>query len=173
MLHSFTWWATVVMVVIATITDLRARRIPNWLVGPFLLGGVVFSCLNHGWRGLEQSALGVLLAAVLMGVLYLLGGMGMGDVKLCAALGAWMGPQQLLIALAAMGMTGGVMALIWAVATKSLGRSLNGASDLLFGIGRRGLRPHPTLQLSNPKTQKMPYAPAIAIGAIFSFLAMP
>lgn len=173
MLHSITWWATFVMVVTATITDLRARRIPNWLVGPFLGGGVVFSCLNHGWRGLEQSALGILLAAVLMGVLYLLGGMGMGDVKLCSALGAWMGPGQLLTALVVMGMAGGLMALFWAIATKSLRRSLSGASDLLLGMGRRGLRPHPTLHLCNPKAQKMPYAPAIAIGAIFSFLAMP
>ena len=39
-----------------------------------------------------------------------MGGMGAGDVKLCAAIGAWIGPGQLLIALVLTGLAGGVMA---------------------------------------------------------------
>ena len=52
---------------------------------------------------LGQSLEGVLLAGLLLGVLYWLGGMGMGDVKLCAAIGAWIGPGQLITALVVMG----------------------------------------------------------------------
>jgi prepilin peptidase CpaA len=171
-MHSIAWWPVFVAVVIATITDLRSRRIPNLLVGPLLLAGVVVSTVVEGWHGLGQSLLGILLAAVLMGVFYFLGGMGMGDVKLCAAVGAWIGPNQLLLALVVMAIAGGVMALGWAVCGGFLGESLNGVGDLLAGFGRRGLRPHDTLVLSNKKTRKLPYAPAIAIGVIFSFLAV-
>jgi prepilin peptidase CpaA len=171
-MHFVAWWPVLIAVVIATISDIRSRRIPNWLVFPFLLAGLVASTVAHGWSGLGHSLLGVLLAAALLGVFYWLGGMGMGDVKLCAAIGAWVWPEQLVMVLVGMGLAGGVMAVGWAVCRGFLKETLNGTSDLLFGFRKRGFRPHETLVLTNPKTRKMPYAPAIAIGAIFSFLAV-
>jgi prepilin peptidase CpaA len=171
-MHSIAWWPTLVTLAIATIWDIRSRRIPNWLVVPFLVAGMVVSAATHGWSGLRQSLLGALVAALLLGILYWLGGMGMGDVKLCAAIGAWIGPGQLLTALVMMGVAGGIMALIWAICGGFLKESLSGAGDLIWGFGKRGLRPHPTLVLGNPRARKMPYAPAIAIGTIFSFLAL-
>src|SRR5947209_14651464 len=39
-MHSLTWWPTVVAVLIATITDLRSRKIPNWLVFPLMISGI-------------------------------------------------------------------------------------------------------------------------------------
>jgi prepilin peptidase CpaA len=112
------------------------------------------------------------LAAVLMGAIYLVGGMGMGDVKLCAAIGAWVGPQQLGTALVVMAMAGGVMAVAWAIYGGFLKESLGGAGELIFGAAKRRLQPHPTLKLANPAARRMPYAPAIAIGTIFSFMAV-
>jgi prepilin peptidase CpaA len=152
---------------------MRTRRIPNWLVLPFLLSGVTVSIIVGGWKGLERSILGLLLAAVLMGIFYLLGGMGMGDVKLCAAIGAWVGPQQLIFVLVFMGLAGGFMAFAWAIRGGFLKDMLTGTGDLIFGLGKRGLQPHETLVLANPAARKMPYAPAIAIGAILSFFAIP
>lgn len=171
-MHSIAWWPTLLAVLIATVSDIRTRRIPNWLVFPFLLGGLAVSTFVGGWHGLGQSLLGILLGAVLMGVLYWLGGMGMGDVKLCAAIGAWIGPSQLGLALVVMGMAGGLMALGWALCGGFLKESLDGTGDLVFGMRQRGFRPHETLVLSNAKTRKLPYAPAIAIGTLFSFLAV-
>jgi prepilin peptidase CpaA len=160
-------------VTIASASDIRSRRIPNWLVFPFLAAGIIVSTFVSGWSGLAHSILGVLLAAFLMGLLYVLGGMGMGDVKLCASVGAWIGPHQLVFALMFMGLAGGVMALGWAICGGFLKESLSGTSDLIFGFRKRGFRPHDTLVLANPSTRKMPYAPAIAIGAILSFFALP
>lgn len=171
-MHSFAWWPTVLAVLIATISDIRSRRIPNWLVFPFFFTGIAVSCLTGGWHGLQQSVLGILLGAVLMGILYWLGGMGMGDVKLCAAIGAWIGPAQLSVALVVMGIAGGLMALAWALYSGFLRESLDGVGELLLGIGKRGFRPHPTLVLANQKTHKLPYAPAIAAGALFSFFTV-
>ena len=170
-MHSIAWWPSVIVLVIATITDLRSRRIPNWLVLPFLVAGIVVSGLSHGWHGIGQSLLGFALGGVLFGFLYWMGGMGMGDVKLLAAIGAWIGPGQLVVALVLTGIVGGVMALFWAIAGGFVGELFSGTSELLFSIRKRGLRPHPDLVLNNPLTRKMPYAPAIAIGTIVSFFS--
>ena len=170
--HSIAWWPILAAVLIAVLWDVRYRRIPNWLVFPLLVGGIGTSTVAQGWHGLEQSALGILLAAVAVGAFYCLGGMGMGDVKLCAAVGAWIGPAQLGLALVMTGFAGGVMALGWAVCGGFLRESLDGAGELVFGMRKRGLRPHATLVLANAATRKMPYAPAIAVGTILSFLAV-
>ena len=113
----------------------------------------------------------MLLAAAVLGIFWWLGGMGMGDLKLCMAIGAWVGPGQLVTALEVMGIAGGVMAICWAIAGGFLRDSLAAVGELIFGLKKRGFRPHPELVLENPQARKMPYAPAIAIGTIFSFVA--
>jgi prepilin peptidase CpaA len=170
-MHSIAWWPTLIVLAVATFTDLRSRRIPNWLVLPFLVIGFVVSTYLHGWHGLEQSLAGFGLGAFLFGILFVMGGMGMGDVKLCAAIGAWVGPSQLLVALVITAMVGGVMAVCWAAAGGFLGSLFTGSADILFGLRKRGLQPHPELVLENPKARKMPYAPAIAIGTLVSFFS--
>ncbi len=170
-MHSIAWWPTLIVLAIATFTDVRSCRIPNWLVLPFLLAGVAVSGWIHGWHGVGQSLLGVGLGTLVLGFFCWMGGMGMGDLKLCAAVGAWIGPAQLLVALVITGMVGGMMALCWAIVGGFVGELLSGTGELLFGLRKRGLRPHPDLVLSNPLTRKMPYAPAIAIGTLISFFS--
>lgn len=165
------WLPTLIVLAVATFTDLRSRRIPNWLVLPFLLAGIAVSGWLHGWSGVGHSFGGIALGGFLFGILSVLGGMGMGDVKLCAAIGAWIWPQQLVVALVITGITGGIMALCWATAGGFLGELFQGAGKLVFDFKKRGLAPDSELNLSNPKARKMPYAPAIAIGTLVSFFA--
>ncbi|HSY37242.1 MAG TPA: A24 family peptidase [Acidobacteriaceae bacterium] len=170
-MHSIAWWPTLIVLAIATFTDLRSCRIPNWLVLPFLVAGVIASGWTNGWHGVGQSLLGICLGAVVLGFFCWMGGMGMGDMKLCAAVGAWIGPSQLLVALVVMGIAGGIMALCWAVGGGFVGELFDGTGDLIVGVKKHGLRPHPELTLGNPITRKMPYAPAIAVGTIISFFS--
>jgi prepilin peptidase CpaA len=170
-MHSFAWWPTVAVLCVATFTDLRSRRIPNWLVLPFLTLGFMVSTRQQGWHGIGQSLEGAALALMIFGFLFWMGGMGAGDVKLCIAIGAWIGPSQMFLALVLTGMVGGVMALSWALCGGFLKELFNDAGNLAFGwMGRGGLR-EPELVVSNPLRRKMPYAPAIAIGTLISFFA--
>ena len=121
-MHSLAWWPTVCVLAVATFTDLRSRRIPNWLVLPFMVAGLGVSCWLHGWPGLGRSLGGFALGAAVYGLLAFMGGMGMGDVKLVAAIGTWIGPSQLFFALFVTAIAGGVMALSWAAAGGVLGR---------------------------------------------------
>ena len=179
-MSSFAWWPTLIVLAVATFTDLRKRRIPNWLVLPFLLAGIVVSpwrpdwhgnSHSFGWHGLGQSFAGLGLSLLIYGFLFWMGGMGAGDVKLCAAIGAWIGPNQLLIALVIAGMAGGFMVLCWAAYSGFLKDLFTGAGDVVFGWRKRGQLRDPELVLSNPLKRKMPYAPAIAIGTLISFFA--
>jgi prepilin peptidase CpaA len=148
-MHSFAWWPTLIVLAVATFTDLRNRRIPNWLVLPFLVVGIAASTWLHGWHGLGQSFAGLGLGLLLYGFLFWMGGMGAGDVKLAAAIGAWIGPNQLFIALVVTAMAGGLMVLGWAICGGFIKDMFKGTGDHL--------------------KRKMPYAPAIAVGTLFSF----
>jgi prepilin peptidase CpaA len=145
-------WPALILVGLATITDLRSRRIPNWLTLPFLAAGIVAGGVRHGLAGVVQSVEGAGLAVLLLAALCFLRGMGWGDLKLCAAVGAWIGPGRLVFALIMMGVAGGLMALA--------------------ALAVHGLR-HKTparLTLDDAEAFKLPYAPAIAIGTLFSVL---
>lgn len=170
-MHSIGWWPTLLVLAIATFTDLRNRKIPNWLVVPFLLAGVVVSAWLNGWSGVRHSLGGFLLGAGLFGVLSALGGMGMGDVKLCAAIGVWIGAKQMLVALVLTAMAGGIMAIAWAVAGGFLLELLDGSGSLVTGLVKGDLRTSSRFKLSNPAARKMPYAPAIAVGTLLSFFS--
>jgi prepilin peptidase CpaA len=165
-MQALVYWPTVAVLVVATFTDVRSRRIPNWLVLPFLALGILVSGWLHGWHGAFGSLEGAALGLLLYGILFWMGGMGAGDVKLCAAIGAWIGPGQLLISLIFTGLVGGAMALSWALWGGFLKELFVHTGDLVFRTKERG-----EVTLSNPLRRKMPYAPAIAVGTLISFIA--
>jgi prepilin peptidase CpaA len=154
-MHSFAWWPTLIVVGVATFTDLRSRRIPNWLVLPFLPLGIVVQGVLHRMHGVEQSLEGAGLAVLIFGILYLKFGMGAGDVKLSVAIGAWIGPSQFLVAAVLTALAGGLVILLWAM--------YRGLVRLVKRIRRE------EVSFGSLMQAKMPYAPAIAIGTVMSF----
>src|SRR5262245_27188768 len=82
----------VLLVILAAIMDVKNRKIPNWLTLPSAVLGVGLNAFLFEWSGLRESLQGLALAFVVYFVLYLLRGMGAGDVKLMAAVGAAVGP---------------------------------------------------------------------------------
>ncbi len=171
-MDSITFWLTLIVMTAAVITDLRSRRIPNWLVVPFLAAGVIFRGVTGGLPGLGRSLAGAGLAAGVLSILCYSRGMGMGDLKLFAAAGAWIGPAQLVTALVVAAIAGGALAVACALWTRSLGRHLDAAADLAIELCGSGFRPHRTIHLGNPAAARVPYALAIAIGTMFSFYAV-
>lgn len=116
--------ALLVTAVLLTISlvDLRVRRIPNLLV-LLLLAWAVGQSLWLGWPTLANLAIGLLAAGGFFFLLALLtrGAMGLGDVKLAAAIGALVGWPTMVAALFLGIVTGGVAAL-WLLLTHRAGR---------------------------------------------------
>jgi prepilin peptidase CpaA len=101
-----------------------------------------------------------------------MGGMGAGDVKLCAGLGAWIWPHQLLLSLVFTAMAGGIMVLVWLVFFVYLKKAIKAVRKRVGGEdGEVSGNPEPVE--IDPLKRKMPYAPAIAVGTLLSFFAIP
>ena len=170
-MHSFAWWPNVIVLVIASFTDLRSRRIPNWLSFPFLVSGLSAAGWLYGWHGLAHSAAGAGVAVLIFGAFFCMGGMGAGDVKLCAAIGSWIGPGQLLIALVLTGLAGGFMVLCWALYSGFLRTLLLDCRNLLPGLRTPVAQERLPMNLHASPRRAIPYAPAIAAGTLLSFFA--
>ena len=99
------------LAMIAGYTDLRSRRIPNWLTVPGFVLGVAANTLIGGWSGLKTSLLGAGLGLLLLLPFVMLRSLGAGDWKLAGAMGAFVGPSLLLDLLIASVFVAGIMAL--------------------------------------------------------------
>jgi len=156
---------------IACITDLRSRRISNRLVMTGLVLGLLMNLLIGSWAGLGWSLLGGLLGLAIFFPFFALGGMGAGDVKLLACLGAVLGPKDLLAVALVGAVIGGVLALVVAAVNGRLRSTLQGIASLLAFWATGGLRPSPVLNLDSPGTLKIPYAVPVAAGTLLVLLS--
>lgn len=153
---------------ISIVTDLRSRRIPDALTLPALGLALLARLLLAGWngpRGLAVGVVGALAGWVAFRLIAWRGGMGLGDVKLMAAVGAALGWPLVLRALLFTALAGGVQALVVAVGSGRLGPVLGAAGRFLlrgFGSARREGEP--------ARGQAVPYAIAIAAGTIVTLL---
>lgn len=81
-----------VLLFLAAVSDLRTRKIPNWLTLLLIISGLGHSASSMNGLGIGMSLAGLFAAAFLPFLLYAIGAMGAGDVKLMAGVGAWLGP---------------------------------------------------------------------------------
>lgn len=89
--------AVAVVVLIAGFTDALWLRISNWLTLPLLAGGLLFHAFAPSQMGLLFAFFGAFLGFGLLVLFFIAGGMGAGDVKLLAGIGAWIGPHDVLV----------------------------------------------------------------------------
>lgn len=94
------------------ITDTHRSRIPNLANLALALAGIVVRTAGGGLPGLESSLLGLATGWALLIIPYLMGGMGAGDVKALAALGALLGPDAIFQVFLYTGLIGGVLAIV-------------------------------------------------------------
>jgi prepilin peptidase CpaA len=95
----------------AIVTDLRSSRIPNWLTMPAMIFALAVHAWQHGLQGLLFSLFGLLTGLGLFLWLHLSGSIGAGDVKLMAAAGAMVGPEDAFLSALLAIMVGGFYAL--------------------------------------------------------------
>ena len=150
----------------ACITDLRSRRIPNVLTFGAAAAAVIYGAVTGGWSGVGSALLGWVIGAAAFIVPFALGGLGAGDVKLLAALGAWLGPLGAFWVALYTGVAGGVMAIVVAIATGYLRRALSNLSLLLMHWRVWGLRPLSEVSLESSDGPRLAYALPIFVGLV-------
>lgn len=105
------WFVSAVLVEAALIDGWKLK-VPNWLTFHMVLGGLGYAAYAGGTTGFLWALAGAAVGLATLLPLHAIGGMGAGDVKLMAGVGAWMGPSLTLGAFAASAVVGGIMAVV-------------------------------------------------------------
>jgi prepilin peptidase CpaA len=156
--------AAVVVAAAGCFTDLRSRRIPNVLTFGAAAGAFGFYLVGDGWRGAGWSLSGLAVGLAMFLPLFLLRGLGGGDVKLLAALGAWLGPGATVWLALWTAVAGGPLAILIALSRGYLKTALVNVWALLTFWRVAGVQPHPALTLETASAPRLPYALPIAAG---------
>ena len=107
-------WLVTITLVVAAVIDGWKLKVPNWITFPMIITGWIYSATLSpwsGWEGLMFSLLGTAVGLALLLPAYAIGGMGAGDVKLLAGVGAWVWSERTFYAFAASAVIGGVIAV--------------------------------------------------------------
>ena len=152
--------------VIACVTDIRTRRIPNVLTFGAAAAALVFHGVSGGLPGLQTAVFGWIVGTALFLPFFLLGGMGGGDVKLLAALGAWLGPGAAFWLAIYSSIAGGVLAVVVALARGYLGTALRNVRGLLVYWSIVGPRPLDSLTLEHGKAPRLAFAVPMLVGTM-------
>jgi prepilin peptidase CpaA len=160
----------VLLSLIAGWTDLRSRRIPNWLTVPGLALGVGLNTFFNGRAGLKTSLLGVLVGLGLLLPFVLLRSLGAGDWKLAGALGAFAGPAQLTDLLIGSVFVAGLMAAGLIVYKGRVRQTVTNIGHIMVSLVTFRL-PEYRVSLDNPDALKVPYGVALALTVLLYAVA--
>lgn len=170
------WGVVSAILILAAVIDGWKLKVPNWITFPMVLSGWAASGISFGWAGLAASLWGTAVGLGLLLPAYAIGGMGAGDVKLLAGVGAWVGVSQTFWAFAVSAVIGAVIAITMVVVSRKWRHHQN----QFFGILNEILlikNPNKLSEIAAERKSSMmllPYGIPIAIGTIgyFAYLGM-
>jgi prepilin peptidase CpaA len=173
-------WAVTLFLILAAVIDGFELKVPNWLTFPMILSGWVVSMgvsLWTGqpwWSGLLWSLLGTAVGLALLLPAYAIGGMGAGDVKLLAGVGAWMHATHTFYAFCISAIVGAVLAVLMVLVQRAWSKHVN-QFWLIFSEIVTIRDPNTLSEIAAKRKSSMlllPYGIPIAIGTIAYFAWM-
>lgn len=115
---TWVYWVVAIFAIVAAYIDGKELRVPNKLTFPMIIAGWIFSCFAYGFAGegwyfgLMWSLIGTIVGGLTLLPFYSIGGMGAGDVKMMAAIGAWVHVTIVFMSFCIGAAVGGVIAVI-------------------------------------------------------------
>jgi prepilin peptidase CpaA len=174
LVEHWTYWLVTVVLIVAAVIDGWALKVPNWITFPFVIAGWTYSGLAFGWEGLGWSLLGTVVGLALLLPPYAIGGMGAGDVKLLAGVGAWIYSTHTVYAFAVSAVIGAVLAIAMVISRNAWQKH---SSQFWLILNEIMVIKNPE-QLAaiaaerKPRMLLLPYGIPIAIGTILYFAWM-
>lgn len=165
-------WLNIMLITIVTIcvaTDLHSRKIYNAVIFPGLIIAIISHFVLGGGVAVGHALLGFLVGFSILLIPYLLGGMGAGDVKLLALIGAVKGIDFVLTTAVYMALLGAVIAIFVLLCRKGMMKRLLTCFYFIYGL-RYGVK-IPLGIYKGTLSATYPYGIAIAGGTILSYLA--
>lgn len=153
-------------VLLAAILDVRYRRIPNWLNLSALVLGIGSNILLFHIHGFVLSLLGLGCSLIIYVPLYLLRGMGAGDVKLMAAVGSITGPWNWFCIFLLTALLGGFVSFIYVAWRGRLQHTLLNLGFLVAELAHARVPAvrNPHLDTRHSSALRLPHGAVIAAG---------
>jgi prepilin peptidase CpaA len=161
-----------ITLIVAAYIDGKQLRVPNWLTFPMVIAGFIYNGTAFGLTGLQAALYGAGAGLICLLPLYAVGGMGAGDVKLMAGVGAWLGASVTFSAFCVSTVVGGLMAVVMVIRRKSFAKHYANFWMLLSEF-LRVKNPRQLSQIAaerKPSMLLLPYGIPICIGSIAYFL---
>jgi prepilin peptidase CpaA len=169
-------FVVLVAVSIAAITDIWKFKVHNLLTLPLLVSGLIYHGAVDGVDGFVKSLIGVLFGFAVLIFFYLLGGMGGGDVKLLAAVGAWLRVPLTFYVFIAASLAAGLYAIIVVFLYGTVGETwvnLKIAWYRLVAVSRHlGADDRVEQEVNRPdrRGRVIPFAAMVALGLVGTLL---
>lgn len=167
-------WCVTITLIVAAVIDGYELKVPNWITLPMIAAGWAYSATLSGmpWHeGLAWSLFGTGVGLILLLPAYSIGGMGAGDVKLLAGVGAWVHGEHTFYAFCVSAIIGAVLAVLMVLAQKAWAKHYN----QFFSIAKEIATVKNPEKLAviaaerKPRMMLLPYGIPIAIGTIAYF----
>lgn len=164
----------------AALTDVWRFRIYNIQTIPMMASGVIYHTIVSGGEGFFGSACGLMFGIAILLLPFLMGGIGAGDVKLLAAIGAWLGMPMTFYVFIASGCASGICALLMIAFQRSFAEALVHVHLLWLRLSSFITLPNreewmqPIVPAENQRRRVIPYGAMIAFGIVAAaMLASP
>jgi prepilin peptidase CpaA len=160
--------AIVPAALLASWKDYREHRVPNWLNAAIALTGLATQATFGGWAGLENGLKGMLLAFGMLVLFWAIKGMGAGDVKFMAAIGAWLGPDMAVGAVMVGALLGGLMAVGMIIRRRRWKETLSNFQILAAKVTntRMAFSDFGSAKSLSGKSALLPYAIPLSMGTL-------
>jgi prepilin peptidase CpaA len=164
----WSYYILLVSLAIAVYTDITKHKIYNWLTFPTLALGFIFAYVRNGGAGTIDCFLSFLLAFAVAFILYIGKGIYGGDVKLIAAVGAWVGRALILKTLLLIFFSGGVLSILYTIKDGTFIATMEKIKRYFTAFFYPGMSPQAEIKESIDRY--VPYGVAISVGTALSLL---
>ena len=160
-----------IVLIVAAWIDGKELRVPNWITFPMVISGLIYTTAVGGWGGLGFGLWGMTVGLLTLLPLYAVGGMGAGDVKLMAGIGAWLGATVTWYAFCVSVVVGAIMAVIMVLWRGSWEKHYNNFLMIIseFITIKKPEELYKIAAERKPQMLLLPYGIPICIGSIAYF----
>jgi len=180
MMQNWPYWVVTVFVIVAAYIDGKLLKVPNKITYPMIIAGWIYSMIAYqmsgdGWYvGLGWSLAGTAVGLLTLLPAYSIGGMGAGDVKMMAAVGAWVYITTTFYAFCVSAIVGAIIAVIMIVMSGE-GKKHWAQGQYILNEIMTIKNPEKLAEIAakrKPTMRLLPYGIPLAIGTVMYFAWM-
>lgn len=160
------------LLILSVLFDIKERKIPNKLVLPFILLGLIYSTIFKGGIGLLNSLFGIILVFVIFIIPFIFGGIGGGDIKLLMAIASISDLMFIFKTIIYTVLVGALFAFIIMAKERKLKTFYKNIKQIFFNIIYTNKMYTPLNEENSKEISTIPYSIPIFLGTIITYITI-